>query len=91
MKKVRNNQKEEKKKPNMKLKMCCTDCIADDDAFCIIEMRRKRQYGIRKNQRVDKNYFMNLTLEIKEKGANEVIKQVTTNQVYLLRAESAKG
>ena len=34
---------------------------------------------------------MNLTLEGKEKCANEVVKRVTTAQVRFLRAEASKG
>ena len=33
MKKMRKNQKEEKKKPNVKLKTRCTDFMANNDAF----------------------------------------------------------
>ena len=34
---------------------------------------------------------MNLTLEGKEKCANEVAKRVTTDQMQFIRAESSKG
>ena len=55
--------------------------------FYVIKMRRKRQHGMRNVERVDKNYCMNLTLQGKEKGTNEVVKRVTATKLRLLLAD----
>ena len=59
--------------------------------FYVIKIQRKRQHDIINFERADRNYFMNLTLEGKEKCANEVVERLTTSKVRLLRAESSKG